>query len=777
VGALSGLTVLDLSHYIAGPLVGMMLADLGAEVIRVDPPGGPRWVDPSNAMLQRGKQSIVLDLDDFADQAVAAELAARADVLIEGFPSGTMARWKLSAPEVLAINPRLIYVSLPGFPADDPRASIPAWEGVLGAAAGFYLYPGCSPMDYVGDRSQEPIFSAIPQASVFGAAVAAHSIAAALIARERWGTGQHIDMSLYEASWELIGANSMKTAAPRNGAPGFGSLKRRPAQLDYYQGSDGQWLELCLFQDKHLAWFATTFLPKEWIADGMDDAERMLTDPDLQERARERYRALIATRPARDWEIDINEKSGASAAICQTTADWLRADSHARESGAVIELADPQLGMTQQAGYPIRMSKTPPVAAGPRHEVGSDRDCVLARLAEPGVQTASQSVVPPGARPLDGIRIVDVSQVLAGPTTSRILAEYGADVVKIHSFEDRQLGMHLYTNSGKRSVMVNLKTPEGMDIFDALTDGVDVFVQNFTRGVADRIGIGEQRMREKQPDVIYASISAFGHEGYRGGWRGREQLGQGPTGMQLRLGGETPLMAPFAYCDYSTGNFAAFAVLVALYHRMRTGEGQHVHASLAHSGTYLQVPFMVAYEGRTWDEPSGQSAKGQGPFDRLYRGADGRWFYLCVPARDRQLFADTVGITRSSDGADAGIESELETLFASAPAQTWVQRLWDIGIGAHVLMDFSELMDDPIARKKGLSLTRIHPVLGEVTLAGPSARMTVTPTRPARPVGPPGYDTRSVLADLGYLDVDGLIERGVVRDGLPDGAQFIGMFR
>lgn len=781
-GALDGLLVLDLSHYIAGPLTAMVLGDLGAEVIRVDPPGGPCWAHPANALLQRGKKSIVLDLRQADDRATAARLIDRADVLVESFRPGRLAAWGLDAPTLLARNERLIHLSLPGFAADDPRAGIAAWEAIVGAAAGFYLYPGCSPMDYVGDRSRDPVYSAIPQASSYGAVVALHSVAAALVARERAGFGQHIDMSLYEAAFELIGANAMKTSAPKSQGVGFAAVPGRPPQLGYYQGSDGRWLELCLFQDKHLEWFAKTFLPQEWIDDGMGDAERMLSDPGLRERARERYRALIASRPAREWEIAINEQSGASAAICQTTREWLLDDEHARDSGAVIELADPEYGPTRQAGYPVRMSLTPPLAQGPRHRLDSDRVDVLARLAATASlrRPADQVPAEPGLRQaLAGIHVLDVSQVLAGPTTSRILAEYGADVIKIHSLEDRQLGMHLYTNSGKQSVMLNLKTAEGMQIFGRLAAGVDVFVQNFTRGVADRMGIGQRDLRRLSPEVIYASISAFGHEGYRGGWRGREQLGQGPTGMQLRLGGtDEPQMAPFAYCDYSTGNFAAFAVLIALYHRLRTGKGQHVHASLAHSATFLQIPFMVAFEGRTWDEPSGQQAKGQGPLMRLYRGSDGRWLYLSARDRERPVVADVTGAALAGL-ADPALEAALGERFATRPAAEWARLLPERGIGAHLLMDFSELMQDPYAVRKGLSLTRSHPTVGEVTLAGPSARLSRTPARAGRAVGPPGSDTRSVLKALGYADadVDRLVSRDVVRDGLPEGAAFIGMFR
>ncbi|HWI71356.1 MAG TPA: CoA transferase [Baekduia sp.] len=769
-GALEGLRVVDLSQYLAGPLAAMVLADLGADVVRVDPPGGPRWDHPANAILQRGKRSIVLDLKAADDLETARELIARADVVIESFRPRVAERLGVGREAMTAAHPALVYCSIPGFGADDPRASVAAWEGVVCAAGGGYLYPGCTPMNYVGDRSGEPIYTAIPQASSYGAVVALHSIAAALIARERTGLGQRIEAPLYDAMFELVGGNVPKLPGdpPKPQFP-----PATPPQLERYRCGDGRWLELCLFQDKHLAWFAEHFMPQEWIDDGMADPERMLFDTDLQARARERFQELLKTRPAREWEIAINDVSGASAALCATPEQWLREDAHARDNLQVVGVEDHELGATAQAGHPIRLSQTPPAVAGPRHALDADREAILTELGE-----APRAVDRPAAEPaltaaLEGIKILDTSQVLAGPTTSRVLSEYGAEVVKITSFDDRQLGMHLYTNSGKRSIMLNLKTDEGMELFERLSTGIDVFVQNFTRGVADRIGVGEQTLRERNPDIVYASISAFGHDGYRGGWRGREQLGQGVTGMQARLGGydDKPLMAPMAYCDYGTGHYAAFGVLVALLHRMRGGSGQHVHASLSATGTFLQVPYMIAYDGARWDEPNGQSARGWGPLDRLYRGSD-RWFYLAaVGEGDAERLAGVEGI----DGLG---EEALTQAFATATAASWVAKINDAGIGAHELLDFEEIMESDVAKARGLSIVREHPGIGPVRLAGPSPRLSRTPARPAAPVGPPGADTRAVVAEVDVgADFAGLVARDVVRDGLPEGTQFVGMFR
>ncbi len=785
--ALSGLRVVDFSQYIAGPTVSMLLADLGARVIRVDPPGGPRWVDHANAALHRGKESIVLDLDDEGDRAIAQQLVAGADVVVESFRPGVMARFGLDAESILATNPAAVVCSIPGFAASDPRSQSPAWEGVVTAAAGLYIYPGSTPMNYTGDRTKDPYFTAIPQASSFAAAVAAHSIVAALVARERFGIGQAVEVPLFDATFELIGASMQRNpdAPPRTDGPPPPDFSKVP-QIGRHQCADGKWIELCLFQDKHLQWFADAFMPQEWIDDGMADGQRMWTDPELQAIANPRFAELMLTRTALEWEIAINDVSGASAALCSTTEYWLREDRHARSAGAVIELDDPELGPTLQLGYPVTLSETPLEAAGPRHALDSDRDQIISEL-EAGEWVTRHLIAhkPDTVRgALDDISVLDVSQVLAGPTTTRILAEYGASVVKINSFEDRQLGMHLYTNSGKQSMLLNLKTQQGAAIFAELASGVDVFVQNFARGVAERIGVGYDDLRALSPEVVYASVSAFGYEGYRGAWRGREQLGQGVTGMQRRLGGDNgpPTMAPHAYCDYMTGNWAAFGVLVGLFNRFRGGGGQVVQASLSSSATFLQVPFMVAWEGKVWNEPAGLSAKGWSAFDRFYRARD-RWVYVASPTPE--AVAELCAVP-DFDGLDdelrrGATDDELAEFLGARIILEDVSHWTALGghsLGFAVLADLEEAMESPLSKERGLSILREHPVVGRMRMAGPSARLSVTPPRLTQPVGPPGSDTRAVIASLGReAEFDELLASGVVLEGLPYNAQMVGLFR
>ena len=183
MGALDGVRVIDFGQYIAGPMTGMLLVDQGAEVIKVDPPGGPVWDAAANATWNRGKRSILLDLKAEDDLETARRLIGSADVVVENFRPGVMDRLGLGAAAMTAADPRLVYASLPGFASDDPRRDVAAWEGVVGASTATYFARGVFQME----DSPRPVYTAVPIASTYAALQAATAIAAALVARERDG--------------------------------------------------------------------------------------------------------------------------------------------------------------------------------------------------------------------------------------------------------------------------------------------------------------------------------------------------------------------------------------------------------------------------------------------------------------------------------------------------------------------------------------------------------------------------------------------------------------
>ena len=348
--------------------------------------------------------------------------------------------------------------------------------------------------------------------------------------------------------------------------------------------------------------------------------------------------------------------------------------------------------------------------------------------------------------PLDGVRVVDLTQVLAGPTAARVLAEYGADVVKINKTADTAIAWHRWINAGKRSMLLDVKSAEARPVLDRLLASADVVSQNFALGVADRLGVGEADARAARADIVYSSISAFGHAGRRGTWRGREELGQAVAGLQdqWRNVEGMPCMMSFPVSDVGSGHLAAFGILLSLFHRRRTGEGQSVSSSLAHAATYLQAPFMLAAEGVSWDLPTGQEATGWGPLHRIHR------------ARDRYFFV----VAQTADGVEGIAEGEeLEAAFLTATAQEWVDRFVTAGHSAHIVATKDELVVDSYVRRRGLVLELAD---GELTIGTPP-RMSATPVLSGRSGTVPGVDGRSIVEEIGLGDRWAtLVESGAV---------------
>ena len=751
-GALSGIRVIDFGQYVAGPLAAMLLADQGADVIRVDPPGGPRFQTPANAVWNRGKRSIVLDLKREDDRATARRLIEGADIVVENFRPGVVERLGLGAEAMCAANPSLICLSLPGFAHDDPRAGLAAWEGVVETAAGRYR------------RQGEPVFSPIPVSSCYAAFVGAVSAVMALYARGRDGLGQRIEVPLYDATFTLIGYMGQRV----HNAPAAPPLDAQVAR-----GAMGAWFGERLCQDGRYIYF---HLGNKNVPDFINaiGATEWWQEPD----AREQAEALFKSRPAQEWE-ELAATVGTELVRCRSSAEWLH-ERHARESKMIVEVEDRQYGRMLQPGINARLSATPGAVRGPAPALDADRESVLHELDAPRPAprfAASDSSL---RSVLEGVKVLDLCIVLAGPTCGRTLAEFGANVIKIDGpprpratpAANQNPGgpnsFNIEVNRGKRSIILDLKTPEGQEIFWKLAEDADVIVENYRRGVIDRLGLGYEEARKRHPDIVYASLNAYGYEGPWAGLPGHEQLAQSATGMSVRFGGEGQprLQISGALNDFGTGLMGAYAVALALLHRQRTGQGQFVNTALAYTACTLQSLFMYDYEGKTWDEPKGQDARGFGPLQRLYQAADG-WFFL--GARDTELpaIAGVEGLDGGAGLSGAALESFLEERFAGGPASEWVQRLTDVGVGAHHLTTIPEIMADPWARAHGLSLTRDHPGFGPIDTIGPAPRLSRTPVVPGRPAPQYGADTDEILAEHGLAgERDRLVSAGVVRLGV-----------
>jgi crotonobetainyl-CoA:carnitine CoA-transferase CaiB-like acyl-CoA transferase len=756
---LEGIRVIDFGQYIAGPLSGMLLADQGADVIRVDPPGGPMWETPANATWNRGKRSITLNLKQPDDLAIATRLVESADVVIENFRPGVMDRLGLGPQAALRLNPRLIYCSLPGFASDDPRAQMRAFEGVVGAATATYR-----PHNPDSDR---PVYTAIPISSNYAAFQGVVSIVIALYARQRDGVGQRIEVPLFDATFPSIGARAMRVHDPAHVVP-----TPRGIWSGGFECADGRWVQFGGSGNQNFRQFVEAAGISDWDQEGLTDIERIMRDPELFATHLQRARELFKTRTAQEWE-DLVARAGSEGAVCRTSAEWFE-HAHARGSQMVLEIDDPQYGKMLQPGVNVRLSSTPgnvrgaaPKADQHRAEILTELDALPPHAPVPALETTIRAA-------LADVRVLDLCIILAGPTLGRTLGEFGADVIKIDNpTRGGFVSSHNDVNRGKRSILLDLKSEAGRNVFWRLLEGADVVAQNYRAGKLEKLGLSYEEVRRRKPDIVYASLNAFGHLGPWAGRPGHEQFAQAATGMQRRFGGDgQPMIQPNPINDYGTGFMGAYAVALALLHRQCTGEGQHVDTALAYTAMIHQSPFMQVYEGKRWDETSGQDSLGSGPLHRAYQARDG-WFFLGARQDEVSRLAAVDGLSVITSLRGEALEQALEQRFARDTVDTWVTRLTKAGIGAHRYIGaLDELMADPWVTAHELSLTREHDEMGLVTTCGPAPRLSRTPIRVGQPASKPGSDAYEILSEIGLTDRDigALIEAGVIRlDGVVAG--------
>jgi crotonobetainyl-CoA:carnitine CoA-transferase CaiB-like acyl-CoA transferase len=773
VGALQGIRVVDFGHYVAGPLAALLLADNGADVVHVDPPGGPRPGGAVDAFYSRGKQCVTLDLKRRADLDEAQRLVGRADVVVENFRPGIMERLGLGAAAMVEANPRLVYCSLPGFASEDPRASVAGWEGIVEAATAGYR-PIDEHWDHTGranavvDDRDRPLFTAIPVASNFAAFLGATCIVMALIARERTGLGQQVEVPLAEA---MVEAYSMFLGMPvHRGAPPTAAF---PISELSYRCADGRFFDCSPYPHFLRRFIEGAGAAGEWHAAGLLDFDRSPLDADLRARQQQRFRDMMRSRTAAEWET-LAIALGLPFAMVRTAKEWV-ASEQARASQTVVEVDDPEFGPIWTAGLAVHLSETPGEARA------RTPDCTDPARLLTGVGAARTVPAPHGTaldRPLDGVSVVDVTQVVAGPTTGRLLADFGADVVKINnpvpSFTDGIVG-HLHR--GKRTMLLDVQDPAGRDVLWRLVEDADVYLQNFAMGSSERYGIGYDDVRARKSDIVYVSISAFAYNGPWGGRRGYENQANAATGLSWRYGGPHgwPLYQPHLVNDAGTGVLGAFATGLGLFHRSRTGRGQHVATSLSQSSTLHQAAYLVSASDGGETEPRGVNAYGWSAVQRLYKASDS-WFFLAVGPDGAGSLAGVEGLegvdvhARSANDTHGALASALADRFALAPVEAWIERLHAAGIGAQAV-DTLETAAEALA-ERGVVYHEPAPRGGTIATPGVGAWLSATPPRAGADPGPLGSQAEEILGSLGLGErISALRAHGVIRlpsDPVPD---------
>jgi crotonobetainyl-CoA:carnitine CoA-transferase CaiB-like acyl-CoA transferase len=397
-------------------------------------------------------------------------------------------------------------------------------------------------------------------------------------------------------------------------------------------------------------------------------------------------------------------------------------------------------------------------------------------------------------RPLDGITILDLTVMTAGPVGTMLLGDMGADVIKVEEPEQGDLARGLGTlfvegesvqflsqNRNKRSVRLDLKSQAGRDVFLRLARTADVVVENFRPGTVDRLGIGYEAVKAQNPRVIYASVSAFGQTGPYAGWPANDPIVQAVTGI-MDMTGEAegrPVRVGAPLPDFGAAAMLAFGISAALLHRERHGEGQRIDTSLLGATLFATIPRDgEAVRSGHAPERLGSGHPTMVPY-RNYKGSDGGYFFaaaftpkfwqnLCralerpdLPADPR--FADNRARTDNRDALDA----ILEQTFAAQPARYWVDRLSACDVPCALVQDYhAALTEDPQVLHNRTVLHFDHPVAGAMTNIANPVNFHGSPAQVRRPPPVLGQHSREVLLEKGFTpeETEQLLRDGTVRD-------------
>jgi crotonobetainyl-CoA:carnitine CoA-transferase CaiB-like acyl-CoA transferase len=380
---------------------------------------------------------------------------------------------------------------------------------------------------------------------------------------------------------------------------------------------------------------------------------------------------------------------------------------------------------------------------------------------------------PEPASALSHLRVLDLTRVRAGPTCCRILADFGADVIKIEApqgvdpnegISGQRLGYDMQNlHRNKRSLTLNLKKPEGRDILMRLVETADIVVENFRPDVKDRLRIAYDDLRAVNPGIILASISGFGQTGPYRDRAGFDQIAQGVGGLMWVTGnpGQGPMRAGIAVADSAAGIYAATGILIAVAERERSGQGQWVQTSLLQAQIAMMDFQAAAYlvEGKVpgqagndhpYSTPMGvlQTADG---FINIGVGGEGQWVAL-TRALDRPDLAANpdYAVQDQRFRHRAKLMAELGEIFSTRSSADWLERLAAEGVPAGPIYKVDEVFADPQVEHLGIARPVRHPQLGDIRLVGQPIDMSRTPPEIATPTPDPGAHSEEILREIGF---------------------------
>ena len=795
-GALAGLRVLDLTGRMGG-YCGLLLANLGAEVVLVEPPGGDpmRSQGPfkndvahpegsiSFAAYHTNKHGVVLDLQVEGDRETFCSLARHADVLIEDKPVGYLDGVGLGYRELKTINPALVMTSITGFGLSGPYREFKAPNIVAFAMGGL--------MNLCGHPGRAPLVGPCDVAYHLGSVHAAFGTLVALYNRWNSGKGDHVEVSLQD----VLVADPFLRIITRYSVTGEILERSGHSQsttvAETYRCKDGYARIFCNQPDH---WRRLV----EWLGKPQE-----LTDPKL-EIVQNRFplRPLLDKLiEARTSEYDVQaffeefQSQRLAAAPINSPSAFLN-DEQTKHREFIVDVDHSYLGCHHFPGDPYKFSESPWRIERGAPSLGEHQQEVTSRFAR---QSSWSSQMDSPALPsaishalFSGIRVLSFPTGIVGPALGSLLAEHGAEVISIEAGRTLrspqrgqrfQVASDLESHRNKKRIAINMKHPEGLALAKKLIAVSDVVAENFSARVMASWGLDYPKMKEVRSDIIMASLQAFGQTGPR-----REFVSFGPILMAFSgmtyLWRDPEIERPGAACqtafpDYVAPSYGAIAIMAALHYRARTGKGQYIDLSQAESaasmigGAYLEL----LINGRE-PQPQGNLSSSAAPHGCYRCKGDDRWCVISVETEEEwQRFCEIVqhrewvtDLRFANRDARLTNSRDLDTLVESwtiqrTPHQVMVLLQRD-GIAAGIVQTAEDLYRDPHLRERGFARDVCLPQAGFATRVGPTARLGESRISKEETVHSAGEDNEAVFGELLGLSsetIKDLTEREVLR--------------
>lgn len=797
VALLRGYTALDLTG-LKGQLCGRLLGDLGMEIVKVEPPGG----DPARklgpfielqdgsqlslpfAHLNANKKSIILDLREPEGRAQFLKLAERVDVVLESFPPGFLDAAGLGFEELAGVNSRLVMASVSGFGQTGPRAKFAVSDIVVFAMSGL--------MYISGDPSLPPCKPPETQAYYFGSLFAALGVVTALYHRERTGKGDHVDVSMQEA---LATQEHIIRLYANEGE----ILKREGSQHGHVAPA-----KIFPCRDGYVYLYVTrqhwkTFL-KAW-SDHPAKFDGAEWENNLYRRAHaEEINTDVERFTAGYGKEELTaylQSHGIPCTPVNSPREFI-ADEQVQMRQFFIQTTYPNLGNVCQLAAPFLIGGSRP-KVNPAPGLGQHQQEVWERIQRPGNGRpfANREVEndTKNGRPLSGMRVLSFDHVLAGPYGMTLLAELGAEVIKV---ESRQGGLDpfrffgagqdpnlsprfLEFNRNKRSVTINLKHPQGPKLIKELARRCDAVVDNFSVRVMPSLKLSYEDLAQVKDDIIALRMPGLGCAGPKSNFAtvgtnitaftGFTHLWNHPEKNAPPIGSQT------VYPDYVSGLFAAIVIVAGVLFRERSRCGLSLDLCQAEVAAYMiAVNLMEALNSERDPKPAGNRVSFAAPHGCYPCTGEDRWCVIAVETEEQwQALARGLGRPElavdprfSSFSARKVRQDELDRLIEEwtreKDAYQVMDRLQGLGVPCGVVQNGADLVEDEHLSARGFLVPQDNPRVGRVTLPGFPLRFAHCTVEPRWEFPELGRDNESVLRDLLAYNPERIAQ--LVREGI-----------